>query len=97
MATYVTLMKFTDQGIKDVKNLPARVEKAIATWERMGGKMVAFYLTMGQYDIVTIGEAPNDEVAAAFALGLGAEGNVRTEALRAFSQDQAGAIVKALS
>lgn len=96
MTTYVTLWQLTDQGIKDVKTLPERIDRAIATWEKMGGKVLGFYMTMGSRDMVTISEAPSDEVAAAFVLGLGADGNVRTEVLKAFDKDQASAIIKSL-
>jgi uncharacterized protein with GYD domain len=62
----------------------------------MGGKVLGFYLTMGEYDYVSIGEAPSDEVVATFALALGALGNVRTTNLKAFSAEEFAEIVKKL-
>jgi uncharacterized protein with GYD domain len=56
MVTYIVLMKLTDQGIKDIKNAPQRIEAAAKALEAMGGKMTGFYLTMGEYDYVVIGE-----------------------------------------
>jgi uncharacterized protein with GYD domain len=85
MNTYITLMKLTDQGIKTVKDAPKRAEAGIKAFEKMGGKVLGFYAALGEYDYVSIGEAPNDEVATAFSLALGSLGNVRTTSLRAFT------------
>jgi len=96
MATYISLMKFTDQGIKDIKEAPERIEKAFKGLEAMGGKIVDFYATMGEYDYVTIAEGPSDEVAMTFLLGLGAAGNVRTTTLKAFKREDFIKLVKML-
>jgi len=96
MATYIMLMKLTDQGIKDIKNAPGRIEAGIKALEAMGGKVTGFYVTMGEYDYVAIGEAPSDEVAMAFLLGLGSLGNVRTTTLKAFTREEFAEIVKKL-
>jgi uncharacterized protein with GYD domain len=86
-------MKLTDQGIKDVKAAPQRVEAGIKGWEAMGGKLTDFFVTMGEYDYVAVGEAPSDEAALAFLLALGSLGNVRTTTLKAFTREQFAAIV----
>jgi uncharacterized protein with GYD domain len=96
MPAYVLLMNMTEQGVKDVKNAPARIQAAMKAFEGMGGKVIAFYATIGEYDYVSIGEAPSDEVASAFALGLAAQGYVRTTSLRGFTADQFAGIVKRL-
>jgi len=96
MPTYVLLMKLTDQGIKDIKNAPSRIEEAIKGWEAMGGKTLSFYSTMGEYDYVAIGEAPNDETAVAFLLKLGSAGSVRTTTLKAFPKEVFAGIVAKL-
>jgi len=96
MPTYICLMKLTDQGIKDIKNAPKRIEEAVKGLEAMGGKLIGFYAVMGEYDYVGIAEAPSDEVAVAFLLGLGSAGNVRTTTLKAFTSEQLAAIVKRL-
>ena len=94
MPRYVVLMSLTGQGIKHIKDAPKRVEEGIKGVEAMGGKVLDFYLTMGDYDYVTIGEFPDDETAAAFLLSLGSLGNVKTKTLKAFTTEELEAIVK---
>lgn len=96
MPTYVILMNLTDQGIKNIKDAPKRIEAGIKALEDMGGKLTGFYMTMGEYDYVTIGEAPNDEAVATFLLGLGSLGNVRTTTLKAFTREEFVAMVNKL-
>jgi uncharacterized protein with GYD domain len=57
--TYIILGKYTHQGIAKIKEGPARIEAARKAMEAAGGKMVAWYLTMGRYDFVVISQAPN--------------------------------------
>ena len=94
MPSYVILMKLTGQGAKEIKDSPKRIQEGIQGVEAMGGKVKDFYLTMGDYDYVAVGEFPSDEVAATFLLSLGALGNVKTTTLRAFSTDEFAEIVK---
>ncbi|MBI4759125.1 MAG: GYD domain-containing protein [Chloroflexi bacterium] len=96
MATYVSLMKFTDQGIKSVKDAPKRIEEAAKGLEAIGGKLKDFYVVMGEYDYVAIAEGPSDEAALGFLLALGAQGNIRTTTLKAFTKEEFAAIVKQL-
>ncbi len=96
MPTYVVLMKLTDQGIRAVKDSPDRIESSIKHFESMGGKFMGFYATMGQYDYVAIGEAPNEAIVMSFVLGLGRSGDVRTTTLKALSRDEFEAIVSKL-
>lgn len=96
MPTYISLMKFTDQGIRDIKNAPKQVEEAIQTLGAMGGKVIGFYTAMGEYDYVLIADLPGDGIALAFVLALGSDGNVRTTTLRAFPQEEFVEIVKDL-
>ena len=96
MATYISLIKFTQQGITTIKEGPARLDAGKETLKTFGSELKAFYLTMGSYDIVAISEAPDDAAAAKVALALGAAGNVTTETLRAFSEDEYREIVAAL-
>ncbi len=88
MATYVLLLSYTQQGIQDIKESPTRLEASKKAWKSMGGEIKHWFLTMGQYDVVVIAEAPSDEVAAQMALAMGARGHVRTETLRAFSEEE---------
>ena len=96
MPIYISLMNLTEQGVKDVKNAPQRLQESVKGLEAMGSKLIAFYAVMGEYDYVAIAEAPSDEVAMTFLLGLGAGGNVRTKTLKAFTAEQFGEMVKKL-
>jgi uncharacterized protein with GYD domain len=96
MVTHVVLMKLTDQGIKDIKNAPQRIEASAKAIEAIGGKMTGFYLTAGEYDYVAIVEMPSDDVGMTFLLGLGTAGNVRTTTLRAYTKEQFAEFVKKL-
>ena len=96
MPTYIGLYKLTDQGIKNIKDAPGRVEEAIKGAETMGGKVIGVYTVMGEYDYVTIGEFPSDEVAMTYAMALGSRGNVRTTTLKAFTKEEFAQIVKKL-
>jgi uncharacterized protein with GYD domain len=87
-------MKLTEQGRKNIKEAPGRVEMGIKAWEALGGKMTNFFVVMGEYDYVAIGEAPNDEVAATFSLALSSLGNVKTTTLRAFTKEQFAEMVE---
>jgi uncharacterized protein with GYD domain len=88
MPTYVLLINFTDQGVRTVKDSPQRADAAAALAEQMGARFKEVYWTLGNYDVVTIVEAPDDETVTAFALAAGAQGNIRTTTLRAFDREQ---------
>jgi uncharacterized protein with GYD domain len=88
MATYIILFRFTQQGIKNIKESPDRVDAAKQTFQAMGAKVKEFYSVMGKYDTVFIVEAPDDETIAKLTLAIGSLGNVRTETLRAFTEDE---------
>jgi uncharacterized protein with GYD domain len=93
MATYIVLLNFTDQGIRNVKQSPERRKAAIAAAEKLGIKVKDDYWTLGAYDIVLIADAPNDEAIMAMALGAGSQGNIRTQTMRAFSADEINTIL----
>ena len=96
MPTYISLMNFTEQGIRNVKDHPKRRENAAKGIESMGGKLLHTYLTMGRYDIVAIIEAPDDDVAAKFAVITGMQGNVSTETMRALDEGEFDRLLKSL-
>ena len=96
MPTYIILMNLTEQGIKDIKNAPSRVEASAKALEAVGGKLKAFYMTMGEYDYVAIAEGPSDEAALLQLIGLGAAGNVKTKTLKAFTEAEFTEILKKL-
>jgi uncharacterized protein with GYD domain len=88
MPTYISLLRYTQQGMTNIKQGPARLDAAKEVYRRAGGELKAFYLTMGQYDAVVISELPDDLAGARLALALGAQGNVRTETLRALNEEE---------
>jgi uncharacterized protein with GYD domain len=96
MPTYVTLIRYTEQGVKTFKDLSKRLEQTRSMGEPLGAKLVGFYLTLGQYDAVVISDAPDDEAVAKLALAAGARGNVRTETMRAFDETEAKRIAAEL-
>jgi len=93
MATYVTLYNFTDQGIRAVKQSPARLKAGIETAKAAGMKVLGAYYTQGPYDLVVISEGDNEDAAASFALGTAAQGNVRSVTMRAWSPEAFAGIV----
>jgi uncharacterized protein with GYD domain len=92
MATFIALMNFTDQGIRNVKESPDRYEKFKSMVEERGVTFKDIYWTVGQYDLVVILEGADEAVTAAL-LKLGSLGNVRTETLRGFSAEEMKGIV----
>jgi uncharacterized protein with GYD domain len=88
MATYVTLFAWTDQGIRQVKETAKRAEKFKAAIKKAGGSVKSIYWTMGRYDGVIIFDAPDDETATAILMNAGTQGNVRSETLRAFGENE---------
>ena len=84
--TYVMLANWTDQGARQVKESPKRVEAARKALIEMGGEFKSLYMTMGDYDLIVIYDAPDDAVAARFTLLLGEMGSVRTRTLKAFPE-----------
>lgn len=86
MTTYVMLINWTEQGLKNVRESPKRLDTAKKLLSDMGGSFKQFYLTMGECDIVAVLEAPDDAVMARFTLGLAAAGSVRTRTLKAFPE-----------
>jgi len=88
MATYFILINWTDQGIKNIKDSPKRVDAARKAVKDIGGDLKAFYMLQGSYDAVLIMEMPNDEALAKFLLKTGALGNVRTSTMRAYTETE---------
>ncbi len=86
MTTYIMLANWTDQGIRNVKDSPRRLDAAKAALQDMGGELKAFFLTMGDVDMIGVYEAPDDAVAARFTLQMAQMGNIRTRTLKAFPE-----------
>jgi uncharacterized protein with GYD domain len=88
MPSYVCLIQFKDQGIRNIQDTVKRGDAAIAEAEKMGMKIVEEYWTMGAYDAVVVFEAPDDETMSAFILKVGSLGNVQGQTLRAFRRNE---------
>lgn len=86
MTTYIVLINWTELGAKNVRESPKRLDAAKKLLGEMGGSFKAFYLTMGECDMVAIVEAPDDAVLARFALMLSSGGNVKTRTMKAFPE-----------
>jgi uncharacterized protein with GYD domain len=93
MATYVMLAHFTEQGIKHVKDSPKRAEAFKQAAKTHGATVKELFWTLGQYDVVTVVEAPDDVTMTALGLSVGTLGNVRTQTLRAFSEAEMKTII----
>ena len=96
MASFVTLVKFTEQGIKNVSQTTKRAEAFREMAKKMGVTVKDIYWTLGRYDAVAVFEAPDDETAIRLMLTLGALGNLRTETLRAYNAKEMGEILKGM-
>ncbi len=96
MPTYISLLRLTHQGIQNIKQAPSRIEASRKAFEAAGARLRDVYAVTGQYDYVVILEAPDDETAARTGLALGAAGNVRSETMRAFTEDEYRRIIGAL-
>ncbi|OEJ25020.1 GYD family protein [Streptomyces agglomeratus] len=93
MPTYVTLLNWTDQGIRAYRDTPQRAEAFAAAAQKLGAKLLNIYWTVGSYDLVAVVEAPDDETATAMLLQVGGLGNVRTTTLRAFDREEMDRII----
>ncbi len=97
MTTYIHLASFTGQGVQNIADSPNRLDDAKELATSLNGEFKAFFLTMGQYDIVAITEFPDDETAAQFALGVAREGAVTTETLKAFPEEEYRDVITGMS
>ena len=97
MSHYILLINWTDQGISKIKESPERFGSFKASVEKAGGKLIGGYYTFGEYDVVIILEAPNDEAVMSLMLKVGSAGNVRTKTLKAFAAEEGMKIIKDLS
>ena len=96
MPGYITLYKLSQQGASHIKELPQRIAEAKALAEQMGGRNIGVWLTFGEYDLVAVGEAPDDVTVTAFTAILANQGNTTSLTMRAFSEDEIGQIISRL-
>ena len=97
MAMYLMLLNWTDQGIRNVKESPKRMDAAKKLAKDLGGEIKTVFMTQGSFDLVFVADMPNDEKVAAFVLKLGSLGNVRTTTLKAYSEDDYRKIIGGLN
>lgn len=94
MATYISTIKFTEQGFKAIKDTTKRASAIKVTTKKMGIKLTNVYWTMGAYDGLLIFEAPDDETATGLLLQLASEGNIHTTTVRAFNAGEMDGILE---
>ena len=97
MPTYIALLKWTQQGIQNVKQSPSRLDAARKGFEAAGAKMKDFYMVTGPYDMVAIVEAPDDVALAKAILGSTSQGSITSETCRAFTEDEYRQIISGLA
>ena len=88
MNTYISLITYTQKGVKNMKESPARLEAAKELFKSLGAELKTFFLAMGRYDAVVISEAPDDETATKAAITIGSAGAIRTETFRVFTENE---------
>ena len=93
MATFITLVNFTDQGVRSIKESPKRADAFKAMAAKAGASVKSIYWTLGHYDMVVTLDAPDAATATSLNLAVGAAGNIRTETLTAFSGEEFGKIL----
>ena len=96
MATYISLIRWTQKGIENVKESPTRLDTFKQACKAAGAEFKAIYLVTGQYDLVIVIDAPDDETVAKLTLASGSLGTIRTETLRAFTEEEYRKIIAAL-
>jgi uncharacterized protein with GYD domain len=96
MPNYITLMRWTSEGAKNIKESPARLDAARKAFQAVGATLKDFYMVTGRYDMVIISEAPDDVTLAKATLSVASHGNVQTETLRAFSEKEYRGIIGSL-
>ena len=96
MPTYIALLRWTQQGVAKVKDSPKRLDAGRKAFKKFGVEIKDTYLTMGRYDLVCVIDGPDDETVARALLTLGSQGNVQTETLKAWNEDDFRKIIKSI-
>ena len=96
MPTYITLLRWTSQGLQNIKESPKRLDAARKTLEAAGIKLKEFYMVTGRYDALYISEAPDETALAKATLSIASKGAVQTETLRAFTEEEYRKIIGSL-
>ncbi len=93
---FICFLNWTDEGAKNVKDIPQRYDAANSLAASLGGKVVGAYVTTGQYDVAVILDMPDGDAMTKFALTIGSRGHARTTTVRAFPQEEISQIVSSL-
>jgi uncharacterized protein with GYD domain len=96
MATYVVLGKYTEQGGRNINDAVKRLEAVEQRLQQVGGRMLSWHMTLGEYDLVTVLDVPDDQVLQ-LALEVAKVGTVRTTTMKAFTREEVAAVVSKLS
>lgn len=88
MPTYVMLTNLTSEGVKTIRNNPSRISEVNHEVEALGAKVVAQYTTLGQFDFITVIEAPSEEVMAKVSIEMGSRGTMKSQTLTALSAER---------
>jgi Uncharacterized conserved protein len=96
MPNYILLCRYTEKGIQTIKESPSRLDSVKDLFRSLGGQLKSFYLVTGQYDLVCVVDVPSDEVLAKAVLNIASKGNVKTETIRAFTEEEYRKIIGSL-
>lgn len=96
MASYLSLINWTEQGVKNIKQSPERLDAAKEAVKAVGGRIIFVYMLMGQYDLAVLYEFPDDETAAKALLAVAQQGNISAQTLRAFTDAEYHDLIAAL-
>ena len=97
MAKYIQLIKYTRNGVENVKENPTRLDAVKKLCESMGAKVEGFYLTVGRHDTLVLVDAPDSKAMAKISLGTASKGSVSTETLPAFTEEKYRKIIDAMA
>lgn len=97
MPTYIALLKWTPQGLQNIKQSPSRLDAARKGFEAAGAKMRDFYMVTGRYDMIAIVDAPDDLALAKAILSSTSQGSITSETIRAFTEDEYRRIIGGLA
>lgn len=97
MPTYIALLKWTPQGLQNIKQSPSRLDAARKGFESAGVKMKEFYMVTGRYDMIALIDAPDDAALAKAILGASSQGNIMSETCRAFTEEEYRRIISGLT
>lgn len=97
MPTYIMMGRFTSQGMDKIRGSPARIDTARETMYSVGAELKDWYVVTGQFDYVAIIDAPDDTIMAQIALSIGSHGNITTQTMRAFTEQEYRQIVANLT